>query len=60
MWRALYAVRELLAGTILNEDDLLPIRPASRFSPADMSQLVGRRLKRDVATFASIDDQDLE
>jgi len=46
--RGLYARRSLQAGSRVEEGDLVALRPASDFSPADLSALLGSTLHCDV------------
>jgi sialic acid synthase SpsE len=46
--RGLYAKRPLQAGTRVEEGDLVALRPASDYSPADLSALLGSTLHCDV------------
>jgi sialic acid synthase SpsE len=46
--RGIYARRPLRAGMKVEEGDLVALRPASDFSPADLSALLGSTLHRDV------------
>lgn len=58
--RGLYAARPLEAGHLVSADDLVALRPASSFGPADLGALVGARLRRAVAAGAPIERADLE
>jgi sialic acid synthase SpsE len=52
--RGLYANRTLQAGTRVEAGDLVALRPASDFSPADLSALLGTTLHADVPAGAPI------
>lgn len=52
--RGLYAARTLKPGDRLTADDLVALRPASTFSPADLPVLIGSTLRRDVPAGAPI------
>jgi N,N'-diacetyllegionaminate synthase len=52
--RGLYANRPLQAGTRVEPGDLVALRPASDFSPADLSALLGTTLHADVPAGAPI------
>jgi sialic acid synthase SpsE len=47
--RALYAVRSLHAGDVVQADDLIALRPAVGLAPSQHAAIVGRALTRDVA-----------
>ena len=47
--RSLVAARDLPAGARLTERDLTPKRPGSGIPPAELGNLIGRLLARDVA-----------
>ena len=57
--RGLYAARALHAGDRLSATDLIALRPAAGFSPADLTALVGSTLYRAVAAGAAVDAGDL-
>jgi sialic acid synthase SpsE len=52
--RGLYAARPLAAGDRLAPGDLLALRPASDFSPADLPALLGSTLQQAVPAGASL------
>ena len=58
--RGLYAARALRAGDIVNEADVIALRPASELTPDAMPGLLGRRLVRDIAAGAPFQARDLE
>lgn len=47
--RSLYVVEDIKAGTVLNEHNLRAIRPGLGLQPKYISQVLGRRVARDVA-----------
>lgn len=47
--RGLYAARALRSGAVLGSDDVVAMRPASAFSPADLPRMIGRRIRHDVS-----------
>jgi sialic acid synthase SpsE len=49
--RGIYAARDLAAGCVLTEDDLLVVRPEGAFSPQAYDDLLGRRLATDLPRF---------
>jgi len=57
--RSLVAARDLKAGTVLTEDDLIAKRPAHGISPVHWDEVIGRRLARDVAEDALLAWEDL-
>jgi sialic acid synthase SpsE len=57
--RSLYAARALRAGETVTEDALLALRPATGLHPARWRELVGQRLRRDLAAGAPFLEDDL-
>jgi sialic acid synthase SpsE len=49
MRRGLYARKDLPAGAILTADDVIALRPEAGLPPGRLTDLIGRRLVRDVA-----------
>ncbi|MGB8276147.1 MAG: N-acetylneuraminate synthase family protein [Alphaproteobacteria bacterium] len=54
MRRGLYAARDLPAGTVLSESDVLCLRPATDLAPAEAGLVVGRRLARPLKALDAI------
>lgn len=52
--RSLYAARDIRAGEILEAEDILVVRPSGAFSAADIDQVVGARLARDISKYENI------
>jgi sialic acid synthase SpsE len=52
--RGVYAARDLAAGEVLSEQDLLFARPASELSPSEVPNLLGRRLRMDVGKYSEL------
>jgi N-acetylneuraminate synthase len=54
--RSLCAARDLMAGRVVEAEDLIPLRPCPpcSFQPFEVSQLIGRTLKTDVRYGQSI------
>lgn len=50
--RGLYAARDLLAGSIIQDADVLIVRPESVMSADQVDAVVGRRLTRNLPAFA--------
>jgi N,N'-diacetyllegionaminate synthase len=57
--KGLVAARDLTEGTILTDDDLSYARPAIYFRSSQHGELIGRRLKRGLASGAVITPDDL-
>jgi N,N'-diacetyllegionaminate synthase len=57
--KGLVAARDMVEGTILSDDDLSYARPAIYFRSSQRGQLIGRRLKRGLASGAVITPDDL-
>lgn len=49
--RALYAARELPAGAVLAESDVLVVRPEGPLEPRDLPRVLGKRLRQSVRQF---------
>jgi sialic acid synthase SpsE len=59
--RSLFASRDLRAGTILKESDLVSLRPGDKeIGPLDWDKVVGKRLKRDYKLEEPLSWKDLE
>jgi sialic acid synthase SpsE len=58
--RSLCAARDLGAGTILREADLIALRPGVGMSPDRQHELVGSRLLRDLTTGTAFVEADVE
>ncbi|WP_042775589.1 N-acetylneuraminate synthase [Sinorhizobium fredii] len=56
--RSLAAVRDMLPGERLTEDDIILLRPGTGLAPSLESEMIGKRLKRPVSalTLYSVDD----
>jgi len=52
--RSLYAARDMAAGEVLEEQDILVVRPSGSFSAADIDRLVGRQLGKDIRKYENI------
>lgn len=57
--RALYAARALRRGEVVQEDDVIWLRPATGLAPSQLRNLIGVRIGRDVAAGAAFDASDL-
>lgn len=58
--RSIVAATDLDSGTTLTGEDLAWLRPRDGLAPGDEEQLIGRRLRRDVARGESLTAADLE
>lgn len=58
--RGLYAARSMKAGEIVTPDVIAALRPASEFEPSRWRDLVGERLRRDVAVGSAFQKADFE
>ena len=58
--RRIIATRDLSAGTVIAEDDLIPLRSNVGITIDRWDQVVGAKLARDVAQDAPVEDADLE
>jgi len=52
--RAVYAARNLPAGHVLKESDLLFVRPSSIYSCYDLSEFIGKKLEQDTPRYAAL------
>lgn len=57
--RSLHAARELAAGHVLVEGDLVALRPASGLAPSALPSVIGRRLRAAVTAGAVLSEQHL-
>lgn len=57
--RALYARRDLAAGTVLADGDLLALRPLAGVPAEDQPRVLGRKLARALAAGANLREEDL-
>ena len=60
MRRRIIATKNLSAGQVLSEGDLIPLRSNIGITIDRWDEVVGARLARDVAQDAPIEDADLE
>jgi sialic acid synthase SpsE len=58
--RALYATRDLAAGTIVSDADVIALRPEQGLSASRWRELTGTRLRRAVAAFEAFRLEDLD
>lgn len=58
--RAVHALRDIAAGSVLTADDTVCLRPADGIAPADEGTLIGRRVDRDIAAGTPIDESALD
>lgn len=58
--RSLCAARDLCAGHVLAESDLIALRPATGLAPKELPRLVGMRLTREIARGAALQAQDVQ
>ncbi len=58
--RSLFASRNLRAGELLTPKDLVARRPGDGVSPARLAGLIGKRLRRDLASGAMLAEEDVE
>ncbi len=57
--RGVYAARDIAAGRIIGEEDLLFCRPAGELSPNDVGEVVGRPAARDIAAYEELTRRDI-
>lgn len=57
--RAIYPRRDLSRGTLLQEEDLIVLRPCAGIGAEEFYNVIGRRLRIDKITFEKLDWQDL-
>lgn len=57
--RSLHAVRDLSAGHILTQDDLIALRPADGIEPSRLAQVLGRALAGPIMAGRPLHDRDL-
>ena len=47
--RGLYAARDIMAGAVITERDIIPLRPAAELTISDLARVIGRKVARSVA-----------
>jgi N-acetylneuraminate synthase/N,N'-diacetyllegionaminate synthase len=57
--KSLHTVKELKAGTILSEDDLIALRPGNGISPMLVNDVVGKVLKKELPAHYLLKPEDL-
>lgn len=57
--RSVYTAREIQAGQIITEDDLICLRPGSGISPIDYEKLIGSKVNRDLPSNYQIRWEDM-
>ncbi|HYX12562.1 MAG TPA: N-acetylneuraminate synthase family protein, partial [Candidatus Acidoferrum sp.] len=58
--RSLHWRRALPEGSVVGDDDLVALRPASGLSPARQAEIVGQRTKRSVEAGTAVETADVE
>jgi N-acetylneuraminate synthase/N,N'-diacetyllegionaminate synthase len=58
--RALYPARDLRAGEVICEEDLLALRPCIGIGAEKLDRIVGRRLTKDVTKYEALSEQFFE
>ena len=53
--RAVYPIRDLIAGEILKEEDLTILRPNLGIDARNFHQIVGKRLDKNIKAFEPLD-----
>jgi len=57
--KSIHLTREISAGELLKESDLIALRPANGISPMEWKKLVGRKLKQNMPLMAQLQWSDL-
>ena len=52
--RSLYAARDLAAGELMSDADVLVVRPEGPLAPNDLPLFVGRRVRRSIRRYAAL------
>lgn len=60
MRRSLYVDRNLAAGAVLQDEDLIALRPADGISPDQIDAIVGRKIRRALSAGTALAWSDLE
>lgn len=55
--RSLYAAKDMQAGEVLKESDIVVVRPSGNYSASDIDCLIGRQLKKEIQKYENIDPQ---
>jgi len=58
--RSLHAARDIPAGSLVTQDDIIVVRPAAGVKPGEKNQVIGTRTRSDIASGQPIRYGDLE
>lgn len=57
--KSIHLFNDLSSGSIINESDIIPLRPGDGISPMDWNKVIGKRVVRDLKKFDKINWTDL-
>lgn len=57
--KSIHLSNDLSSGSIINESDIIPLRPGDGISPMDWNKVIGKRVVRDLKKFDKINWTDL-
>ncbi|NNE27749.1 MAG: hypothetical protein HKN09_12965 [Saprospiraceae bacterium] len=57
--RSLYAAKDLKAGAVITEDDILCVRPSAEMNANQIDELIGRRLTKDKSQYSAFSLNDI-
>ena len=58
--KSIHTTRDLKKGTILGEEDLIPLRPGDGISPMKWTEIIGKTLVHDLPAFAKLAPEDFQ
>ena len=58
--KSIHSKKDLKKGSILKEEDLIPLRPGDAISPMEWENIIGKELLVDYSAFQKIQSSDLK
>lgn len=58
--KSLHTARPLSSGTVLTEEDLIPLRPGDGISPMQWEQVIGKTMQHDTEAFEILRESDFQ
>ena len=57
--KSIHLIKDLSAGSVITEENILPLRPGDGISPMCWENIVGRKVNKDLKKFTKLDLKDL-
>ncbi|SDR91557.1 N-acetylneuraminate synthase [Formosa sp. Hel1_31_208] len=57
--KSIHAAKDIKAGMVISESDLMPLRPGDGISAMDWNKVIGKTMSRDINKFAKLNWSDL-